>query len=106
MSGLISLLNTKKLKNEPEVEVFAMSQLKKAGYDLTMRACKSQLLKKHWPSKTKNAKGPGYPDILLHLPGAEKPVCVWENKGPAETSQSALAERGAKCLASRPAQPR
>ena len=92
MTGLISLENKKTLKNEPEVEVFAMSQLQKAGYELTMRSCKNGLLKKHWPSKTKSAKGAGYPDILLHLPEAEKPICVWENKGPAETAQSALKE--------------
>lgn len=69
-----------------------MAQLKKAGYELTMRQCKSPLLRKHWPSKTKVAKAAGYPDILLHVADAEKPICVWENKGPGETAADALAE--------------
>lgn len=92
MTSLVSLVPDALPNNEAEAEVFAMTQLKAAGYELTMRACKSKLLKKHWPSKSKAAKGAGYPDILLHLEGMEKPICVWENKGPHETAATALAE--------------
>ena len=92
MNGLIDFAHKKKFSNEPEVEVFAVSQLNNAGYELTMRKCKSALLRQHWPSKGKTAKAAGYPDLLLHLPGMEKPVCVWENKGPNETVATALKE--------------
>ena len=92
MSSVVSLVPLSPPSNEPEAEVFAVTQLKAAGYDLTMRACKSPLLKKKWPSKAKAAKGAGFPDILLHLVGMEKPICVWENKAPTETAATALAE--------------
>lgn len=92
MNGLIDFKHKKKFSNEPEVEVFAVTQLSSAGYELTMRKCKSALLRKHWPSKGKAAKAPGYPDLLLHLPNMEKPVCVWENKGPDETADTAVNE--------------
>lgn len=92
MTSLVSFAKAKKFENEPEVEVFAVTQLQSAGYELTLRQCKSALLKKHWPSKAKTAKGSGYPDLLLHLKGMEKPVCVWENKGPKESAILALSE--------------
>jgi hypothetical protein len=92
MSPLVSLVPPATPPNEAEAELFAATQLKAAGYDLTMRACRSPLLKKHWPSKAKTAKGAGFPDLLLHLDGMEKPVCVWENKPPTESATKALAE--------------
>ena len=91
-NNLLSFKIPGKPGNEPEVEIFAVSQLKKAGYDLTLRKCKSALLNKHWPSKTKKAIKPGYPDILLYLGSMEKPVCVWENKAPNESAIDALEE--------------
>lgn len=92
MNPLISLIPSTVPANEPEAELFAATQLKAAGYDLTMRACKSVLLKKHWPSKSKKGTGAGFPDILLHISGMQKPVCVWENKSPSEPASTALAE--------------
>lgn len=92
MSATISLVPKKKLSNEPAAEAYAVAQLEAAGFDLTLRACKSILLKKHWLSKTKAAKQAGYPDILVHLPGMDKPICVWENKSPNEGAALALAE--------------
>ncbi len=91
-NSLVSIKAPGNLGNEPEVEVFAVSQLKKAGYVLTLRKCKSALLNKHWPSKTKKGAKPGYPDILLYLESMEKPICVWENKAPTESASDALDE--------------
>lgn len=92
MSSLINFKAPGKPSNEPEVEIFAIAQLKKAGYTVTLRKCKSALLNKHWPSKTKKAVSPGYPDVLLYLGAMEKPVCVWENKAPTESVIDALDE--------------
>lgn len=42
-NSLIPVKAPGKPSNEPEVEAFAVSQLKKAGYVLTLRKCKSVL---------------------------------------------------------------
>lgn len=98
--SLTSLKTSTVFGNEPEVETFAVKSLSEAGYTLTMRSCKSTLLDKHWPSKAKriaksSPKGKaskGYPDILLYLGNDEKPICVWENKGPGIAVNIALDE--------------
>jgi hypothetical protein len=92
-ASTVSLMRFKapaSLRNEPEVEVYAVSQLKKAGYDVTLRKCKSTKLNKNWPSKSKKAAGCGYPDILLYLNDMDNPICVWENKAPSEPAADGL----------------
>ncbi|QDH72221.1 N-6 DNA methylase [Brevundimonas sp. M20] len=92
MSAIISLIPDTPPANEADAEIFAAAQLKAAGYDLTMRASRSPLLKKHWPSKAKVGKAAGFPDMLLHLANSEKPIGVWENKSPTETAMLGLRE--------------
>jgi type I restriction enzyme M protein len=92
MSNFISLKLSPKPATEADVEVFAAAQMKAAGYDITMRACRDETLKKHWPSKSKAKKNAGFPDMLLHIEGMSKPVCVWENKSPKEGASVALSE--------------
>lgn len=92
MKTLIQIATSTKFSNEADVETQAIAALKKAGYDITQRKCRDGKLNKHWPSKTKKAAGTGFPDVLLYLPGSDRPVCVWENKGPTENAKDALSE--------------
>ncbi len=77
---------------EADVETHAISSLKAVGYEVSQRKCKDTKLNKHWPSKTAKGSGVGFPDVLLYLPGNNRPVCVWENKSPSEKAVDALSE--------------
>jgi type I restriction enzyme M protein len=92
MKTLINFSTKSSLSCEADVETHAITVLNTAGYDITQRKCKDAKLNKHWPSKSKKATGKGFPDVLLYLPGSSRPVCVWENKGPAESALDGLLE--------------
>jgi len=92
MPNLVKLVSNNSFTTEADVETHAILLLKKMGYDVTQRKCKDSLLNKHWPSKTKKAKSPGFPDVLLYLPTSTRPVCIWENKAATEKATDALAE--------------
>ena len=77
--------------NEPEVEAHAVHFLKTLGYVVKSRKAGIPALDKNWPSKSKLAAAPGEPDLLVFA-GGGNPSCVWENKGPLESVESALSD--------------
>lgn len=80
-------------KNEAEVETYAMDLLKKSGFSITQRRCINKLLNDNWPSKNRvDSKSKGYPDLLLYENKSDHLVCVWENKAPIESAETALSE--------------
>lgn len=85
------------IEGEPEIEATAASFLKDLGYEIKFRKSGSKLIDKHWPSKSPGTTSiipskPGFPDLLLCIPGSEKPICVWENKSRSESVSGALQE--------------
>ncbi len=91
--ALISFEKKANASNEPEVETFAILQLKKHGFGITQRSCRNKYLNKNWPSKSGSAgRVRGYPDLLLYDGASDHLSCVWENKNPMESAEGALNE--------------
>ena len=78
---------------ESEVEAYADHFLRSRDYTLKHRKTSSKEIDKCWPSKTTAAKSNGEPDVLVYLNSSAKlPFCVWENKGPSESVDAAIAD--------------
>jgi len=82
------------VQSEPDIEATVSTLLRSLGYDIKFRKIGIKDIDRNWPSKNVGADGhkPGEPDLLLCIPGSQKPVCVWENKSRTENVLTALQE--------------
>lgn len=84
------------VRGEPDVESTVTALLRDLGYEIKFRKSGLREIDRNWPSKNlrTGSRGgkPGEPDLLLCIPGSQRPICVWENKSRTEGVLVALQE--------------